>query len=104
MIQCPVYLFRPARSQPVDDGGAQRGRCQFDGRTELRLEGLIDTPRSTCRIAGSAESTQLRVIPTFARESIPNTVCLCMAYYVQRRQMDQCLETFDQYKMENQIA
>ena len=47
---------------------------------------------------------QLRVIPTFARESIPNKVCLCMAYYVQRRQIDQCLETFDQYKKENQIA
>jgi hypothetical protein len=51
-----------------------------------------------------ALSTQLRVIPTFARESIPNTVRLSMAYYVQRRQIDQYLESFDQYKKENQIA
>jgi len=38
------------------------------------------------------------------RGTEPSKVRLCMAYYVQRRQIDQFLERFDQYKKENQIA
>jgi isopenicillin-N epimerase len=38
------------------------------------------------------------------RGTEPSKVRLCMAYYVQRRQIDQFLKTFDQYKKENQIA
>jgi hypothetical protein len=38
------------------------------------------------------------------RGTEPSKVRLCMAYYVQRRQIDQFLEKFDQYKKENQIT
>jgi selenocysteine lyase/cysteine desulfurase len=38
------------------------------------------------------------------RGTEPSKVRLCMAYYVQRRQIDRFLERFDQYKKENQIA
>jgi len=38
------------------------------------------------------------------RGTEPSKVRLCMAYYVQRRQIDQFLEKFDQYKKENRIT
>lgn len=38
------------------------------------------------------------------RGTEPSKVRLCMAYYVQRHQIDQFIEKFDQYKKENQIT
>ena len=38
------------------------------------------------------------------RGTEPSKVRLCMAYYVQRGEIDRFLETFDQYKKENKIV